>query len=194
MNSDITKLILFNVTDTCSVWNIISSPIIFQATVQAGCYFALTNYVTYECLYKKRKRNYDNLLITKLKTEISSGRFKNCDISIDDLQELKILENRKKVGKGELSSIVFAKKTRQAFLTDDRKARSLGVEVLGNEYIQTTPHLVGFFFYKRYLVDAEYSVLIAEHKNSLKGAWGDLSEFYLKAYNESMRIRLMEQH
>jgi len=193
MNFDITKLFLFNVTDSCSVWNILCSPIIFQASIQAGCYFALTNYVSYECLYKKRNINNDNSLLTaKLKFEISLGRFKNCDISIDDLQEIEILENRKRLGKGELSSIVFAKKTKQAFLTDDRKARMLAREVLGNEYVQTTPHLVGYCFYKRYLLDGDFSSLITEHKNVLKTNWGDLSSFFQEVYQESMRIRLLE--
>jgi len=117
----------------------------------------------------------------------------NCDISIDDLQEIEILNNRKRLGKGELSSIVFAKKTMQAFLTDDKKARSLGRSVLGSEYVQTTPHLVGYCFYKRYLVDSDFTVLIEEHKASLSGSWGDLSEFFKLAYEESLRITLMER-
>lgn len=193
MNSNITKLHLVNVTDSCSVWNILTSPIIFKASAQAGCYFALTKFVSYECLYKKRKQLHDQNLIKILELEISKGRFTPCDITIDDLQEIEILENRKRLAKGELSSIVFAKKTRQAFLTDDRKARNLGKEVLGNDYVQTTPHLVGHFFYKRLLLDADFPVLIAEHQAALKGSWGDLTSFFTEMYEESLRIGLMER-
>lgn len=193
MTFDITKLFLYNVIDSCSVWNILSSPIIYQSSIQAGCYFALTNYVSYECLYKKRKEKHDAAIITKLEKEIATRRFMNCNITIDDLQEIKILENRKNLGKGELSSIVFAKKTRQAFLTDDKKARALAKEVLGSEFVQTTPQLVGFCFYKRHLLDGDFNTLIAEHKASLTSSWGDLSRFFKEVYEESLRIRLMER-
>lgn len=193
MNCNITKIHLVNITDSCSVWNILTSSVIYNASIQAGCFFALTNFVSYECLYKKRKQAHDEELVEKLEREISSGRFNKCGITIDDLQEIEILENRKRLGKGELSSIVFAKKTGQAFLTDDRKARNLGKEVLGTDYVQTTPHLVGFFFYKRHLVDADFATLIAEHKAALKSSWGDLSSFFEIAYNESLRISLLER-
>jgi hypothetical protein len=118
----------------------------------------------------------------------------NCNITIDVLQEIGILENRKNLGKGELSSIVFAKKTKQAFLTDDKKARTLAKEVLGSEFVQTTPHLVGFCFYKRHLLDSDFNSLIAEHQVSLTSSWGDLSHFFQEAYEESLRIGLMERH
>ena len=194
MNSDVTKFVFFNVIDSCSVWNVLSSPIIYQASIQAGCYYALTNYVGYECLYKKRKEKSDETIIAKLEKEIAAKRFMNCTITIDDIQEIEILENRKNLGKGELSSIVFAKKTKQAFLTDDKKARTLAKEVLGSEFVQTTPHLVGFCFYKRYLLDSDFKVLIAEHRSSLTSSWGDLSRFFKEAYEESLRIGLMEKH
>lgn len=193
MNSDITKLVPFNVIDSCSVWNILSSPIIYQASIQAGCYYALTNYVNYECLFKKRKVKQDVIITTKLEKEIAGKRFMYCNITIDDLQEIGVLESRKNLGKGELSSIVFAKKTRQAFLTDDKKARALAKEVLGSELVQTTPHLVGFCFYKRHLLDTDFNTLIAEHRASLTSNWGDLSVFFKEVYEESLRIGLLER-
>jgi len=193
MNSDITKLYLYNVVDSCAIWNILSSPLIYQASLQAGCYYAFTNYVGYECLYKKRKLKNDRSLVLRLQQELAGNRFMRCDITIDDLQEIEILENRKRLGKGELSSIVFAKKTRQAFLTDDKKARNLGKSVLGNEFVQTTPHLVGYCFYKRHLLDSDFPEVITQHKTSLSGNWGDLSAFFEEAYIESLRIALMER-
>ncbi len=193
MNSDITKFSLINVIDSCSVWNILSSQIIYQASIQAGCYYALTNYVGYECLYKKRKEKADGVIVEKLGKGIATKRFTIYDITIDDLQEIGILENRKNLGKGELSSIVFAKKTRQAFLTDDKKARTLAKDVLGSEFVQTTPHLVGFCFYERHLLDGDINALIVQHQTSLTGSWGDLSRFFNEAYEESLRIRLMKR-
>lgn len=193
MNFDLTKFYLLNVIDSCSVWNILSSPIIYQSSIGAGCYFAITNYVSYECLYKRRKEKNDEATIAKLEKGIATQRFTSCNITIDDLQEIKILENRKNLGKGELSSIVFAKKTKQAFLTDDKKARALAKEVLGREFVQTTPHLVGYCFYKRHLLDGDFDSLIKEHKASLTSSWGDLSRFFKEVYEESLRISLLER-
>ncbi|MGG7469661.1 hypothetical protein ACVVIH_04010 [Chryseobacterium arthrosphaerae] len=193
MNSDITQLKLYNVIDSCSVWNLLLSPTIYQASIDAGCYYSVTNYVKYECVIKKRNTHRDDVAINKLQKEISLKRFTPCDISIDDLQEMEILENRKRLGKGELSSIVFAKKTKLAFMTDDKKARKLGNEVLGKDYVQTTPHLVGFCFYKRHLLDGDFHKLIDEHTATLRGSWGDLSIYFTEVYEASHRIRLMEK-
>lgn len=193
MNSDITQLEPYNVIDSCSVWNILLSPTIYQASIAAGCYYSVTNYVKYECLVKRRDTQRDTNAINTLQREISKNRFTACHISIDDLQEMEILENRKRLGKGELSSIVFAKKARLAFMTDDKKARKLGNDVLGKEYVQTTPHLVGFCFYKRHLLDGDFPKLIEEHKAILHGGWGDLSPYFKEVYEESHRIRLINR-
>lgn len=192
MTSDITKLHLYNVIDSCSIWNILLTNLIYNASIEAGCYYSFTNYVEYECLHKKRSSDRDENVINKLKNEIANQKFKICSITIDDLQEIEILENRKRLGKGELSSIVFAKKTNQAFITDDKKARELGKIVLGNSLVQTTPHLVGYFFYKRLLLDGDFASLIEQHKSTLSGKWGDLSEYFKKAYEESLKIKLLE--
>jgi hypothetical protein len=193
MNSDITQLKLYNVIDSCSIWNILLSPTIYKASIQAGCYYSLTNYVKYECLVKKRVNARDLGAVNKLHNEILKEKFVSCDITIEDLQEMEILQNRKKLGKGELSSIVFAKKAKLAFMTDDKKARKLGNEVLGKEYVQTTPHLVGYCFYKRYLLDGDYADLLTEHTSTLRGSWGDLSTFFKIAYETSLKIHLMER-
>jgi len=192
MNIDITNLYLYNVIDSCSVWNIISCPKIYNASLEAGCYYAFTYYVEYECLHKKRNKPKALRLITKLKEEMKGERFMRCNLTIDDLQEIELLENRKRLGLGELSSIALSKKTRQAFLTDDKEARKLGESVLGRQYVQTTPHIVGFFFYKRYLLDSDLAIILEQHKASLATNWGDLSEFFEDVYQESMRRRLID--
>ena len=47
-----------------------------------------------------------------------------------DLQAIKILESRKRLGKGELSPIALAMKVRQAVITDDMKTSRSGHGVL----------------------------------------------------------------
>jgi hypothetical protein len=46
---------LYNVTDTCSVWNVLSSATLYQTARSAGCNFICTAYVVYECLLKLRQ-------------------------------------------------------------------------------------------------------------------------------------------
>ncbi len=138
----------YNVIDTCSIWNIICSSPFYSATLIANCEFICTGFVFYECLVKKRanESNSDNVLQGILTKEIDKGKFPIHHISIEDLQEIEILENRKKLSKGELSSIVFAKKIRQAFLTDDQGARKLAETILDKKMVQTTPQLFGWLF------------------------------------------------
>jgi hypothetical protein len=95
------------------------------------------------------------------------------------------------LGLGELSSIAFAQKTGLSFLTDDKAARKFGGEILGNQRVQTTPHLVGFLFYSRFLVDGDLALIIEQHNTSVAHRWGKLDEFFKSVYNESMRLRLL---
>ncbi len=78
------------------------------------------------------------------------GKVKKYNLELEDLQEVAILEKRKRLGKGELASIVFAKKTNQAFLTDDQGARKLASEVMNTRLVQTTPHLLGWLFFSTF--------------------------------------------
>ena len=73
---------------------------------------------------------------------------------------LDVLEKRRNLGKGELSSIVFAKKAGQPFLTDDKGARNLAESILNKDQVQTTPHLCGWLFYKNILTDSDKDSII----------------------------------
>ena len=43
-----------NVTDTCAVWNVLSSRTLYTAARLAGVVFVCTGFVVYECLFKPR--------------------------------------------------------------------------------------------------------------------------------------------
>jgi len=161
--------------------------------IETGCNFSYTQFVEYECLIKSRKSDteLEIKLKDKLRKEINKGKFKRFNISIDDLQEIELLEKRKKLGMGELSSIAFAKKVNHAFLTDDKTARTLANAILGEKMVQTTPHLVGYLFYIRILIDSDLSFIISEHNSSFANQWGRLDVYFNDVYLESMRIRLM---
>jgi len=110
-----------------------------------------------------------------------------CDLNIADLQTVGILEQRRNLGKGELSSIAFAMRTGLAFLSDDQKARKLALEVLTQQLVQTTPHLVGWLFFHNHLTDGDKPAIIADHKAMNR----PLAKFFDEMYLEALRCRLM---
>jgi hypothetical protein len=101
-------------------------------------------------------------LIRRLKKEQSLGGFAAHSCDIGDLQAIKLLESRKRLGKGELSTIAFAMKTGQAVITDDKKARKLAQES-GHSLAQTTPHLFAWLLFKGRLGDTDRVLIVAQH-------------------------------
>jgi hypothetical protein len=110
----------------------------------------------------------DTALQHRFREEILRGKIGVHSLEIADLQEVQILENRKRLSKGELSSIAFAMRTNQAFLTDDQKARKLGRSAMLPGTVQTTPHLLGWLFFTRVLNDGQVEVVISEHNKNLR--------------------------
>lgn len=153
-----------NVADTCSVWNVLSSKRLYGAAREAKCHFCITSFVHYECLVKPRKTPSDAelALMALLRSEQARGAFERHSCNIDDLQAIKLLENRKHLGKGELSSIAFAMKIGHAVLTDDMKARRLAQDS-GHALTQTTPHLFGWLIFTGRLGDSDKQTVIAQH-------------------------------
>jgi hypothetical protein len=154
-----------NVIDTCAVWNVLSSLRLYAAAKAAGCEFCMTAFVHYECLTKKRgvPKETDKTLMDRLKKEQRDGAFKTYASTIDDLQRVAQLEQRKKLGIGELSSIAFAMKIHQAVMTDDQKARKLAQEA-GHALVQTTPHLFAWLFFTGKLSEADKGAIIQQHE------------------------------
>lgn len=176
-----------NVADTCAVWNILSSPRLNAATKEARCDFCLTSFVQYECLVKPRKSILPNeqTLMDRLKAEQRSGAFQAHSCSIDDLQAIEILEKRKKLGKGELSSIAFAMKINQGFITDDRNALQLAKDA-GHLHAQTTPHLFSWLIFTNKLGDGDKTIVITQHIE----AGRHLAPHLEKAYEMALQCRL----
>lgn len=153
-----------NVADTCAAWNVLSSKILHDAARRAGCVFCVTSFVEYELLIKPRRsiRASEQELIDRLSQAKRLGEFETHSCSIADLALIGRLEGRRRLGKGELSSIAFAMKTRQAFITDDKKAKTLAMEC-GHALSQTTPHLLAWLVYTDRLVNADVAQIIGQH-------------------------------
>ena len=188
MAIDPSKFHLINVADTCSVWNVLSSARLHAAAKEARCEFCITSFVHYECLTKPRRKSptaAEAELMRRLSQEQQRGGFAAHSCDIGDLQTIKILESRKRLGKGELSSIAFAMKIRQAVITDDRKAYRLA-EDSGHALTQTTPHLFSWLIFKGRLGDSDKDVVIAQHKAMER----PLAPHFETAYEMALQCKL----
>lgn len=188
MAIDPSKFHLINVTDTCSVWNILSSARLHAAAKEARCEFCITSFVRYECLTKPRKKeptSAESELMRRLAQEQARGGFVAHSCDIGDLQAVKVLESRKHLGKGELSSIAFAMKIGQAVITDDMKARKLA-EDSGHSLAQTTPHLFSWLTFKGRLGDSDKGTVIKQHKEMDR----PLAPHFETAYEIALQCRL----
>lgn len=185
---DPSKFHLINVVDTCSVWNILSSIRLHAAAKEARCEFCITGFVRYECLTKPRKKEptpAETELMRRLTLEQERGGFPTHSCDIGDLQAIRILESRKRLGKGELSSIAFAMKIGQAVITDDKKARKLA-EDSGHLLTQTTPQLFSWLIFKGRLADSDKSTVIEQHKEMDR----PLAPHFETAYEMALQCRL----
>lgn len=165
MAIDPSRFHLINVTDTCAVWNVLSSSTLYRAALAAQCHFCVTGFVDYECLVKPRTSPTDTTreLQRRLIDARGGGQFPVHACSLDDLQAVSRLESRKRLGKGELSSIAFAMSRGMAVLTDDQGARKLSA-LAGSHPTQTTPHLHSWLIFNRRLDDADHSNVLAQHR------------------------------
>lgn len=189
MEIDVSKFIATNVIDTCAIWHVLSSRTLMQATKSAGCHFAATAFVYYEALHKPRKvlKEEHLELQDRLRKERASGWFGDGALEISDLQDISVLDQRMRLGKGELTSIAFAKKAGLAFMTDDQKARKLGRSVIAREKIQTTPHLFGWLIFSGGLTGSDKEPVITEHEKY----GGQLRPYFEATYQEAMRCLLL---
>jgi hypothetical protein len=130
---------------------------------------------------------HDEHLQKLLRHEQQKGKFRAYHLDIDDLLEVEVLEKRKNLGKGELSSIAFAMRTNQAFLTDDQRARKLAGDVMNKGQVQTTPHLFGWLLYNQFLGDSDKDPIILEHESMNR----PLRNYFEEVYQEALRCRLL---
>ena len=189
MRINVSEFHQYNITDTCAVWNVLSSCLLYSTARSAGCLFSITKFVHYECLHKPRKPSaHGPILQQRLQQQQIKGAFQSYSLTINDLQDVGMLESRKKLSKGELSSIALARKFGQAFLTDDQKARKLA-EGLMHNMVQTTPHLLGWLFFNGRLTDGDKRTIIDEHV----ALSGQLFPYFESVYHESLRCQLMQR-
>lgn len=188
MAIDPSKFHQVNVADTCAVWNVLASPLLHAAAKEARCNFCITGFVHYECLVKPRKTaptSSESELVRRLKQEQSRGGFATQACDIADLQSIRVLESRKRLGKGELSSIAFAMKIGHAVITDDQQARRLATDS-GHALTQTTPHMFSWLIFNGRLGDSDKGTVIAQHASMGR----PLAPHFERAYEMALQCKL----
>jgi len=187
---DPSKFETLNVADTCSIWNVLASRTLQTAARSAHVSLCLTEFVRYECLHKPGQSRPERAeLQNRLRREVRSGGVSAYSIDLEDLQDVETLDKRKRVSKGELSSIVFAKKTQQAFMTDDKKAANLARTMIPTDKVQSTPHLLGWLYFNGRLLDADKVTILTELEELNRNLRTQIEE----TYHEALRCRLMSQ-
>lgn len=92
-----------------------------------------------------------------------AGQFEVHCCSIADLQVIGLLGSRKRLGKGEFTSIAFAMSRGLAVLTDDQGAKKLSANA-GVQATQTTPPLHDWLIFTRRLDDADHCNVVSQHQ------------------------------
>jgi hypothetical protein len=180
--NDVTSFQKLNVADTCSLWNLMASRLLYVRSRQAGVSLCCTQFVLYECLFKPgQPRPEREELQKRLRPKLDDGSISSHSIEIEDLQDVDILRNRRRLSIGELSSIVFARKTAQALLTDDGGAQKLARTVLSDGYLQTVPHLCGWLYFNSLLGDGDKDQIAAELASLGRGLNPHLDYYHTEA-------------
>jgi len=190
MTIDPTNFSIMAVSDTCAVWNILSSRKLFQATKTAKVHFCITPMVLYECLSKPRSSMSPEKseLIARFVKARADGAFPMQECELEDLAEL-ARNAPSGLGSGEMSCIATAYRIRSiAFMTDEKKARKFAEKNLSLK-VETTPKLYAWLHYKLYLSDSDHQDVIDEHEIYEKMP---LTKFFEVAFNEALRCRIMQ--
>ncbi len=191
MGLDPNKFSSIAVSDTCAVWNMLSSKRLYRAAMKAKVHFCITGAVLYECLHKPRKSNTPEALemIRRLTDAREQGQF---PVEQCDLEDLAYIARQvpRRLGGGEISCMALAYRTRIiAFMTDEKCARHCAENVL-DLVVETTPKLYAWLHYHQYLGDSDHGDVIQEHE---KYESRPLTEFFKHAYHEALRCRLMQR-
>ncbi|MGA9463932.1 MAG: hypothetical protein WBV28_14165 [Terracidiphilus sp.] len=124
---------------------------------------------------------------------MDTGEIRFWDIELEDLQEIAALEGRKAVSKGELSCIVFAKRTAQCVLSDDSQAKKLAKIVLAEGTVQDTPHLCAWLCINDTIHESDEQTIRAELAALNRALELHLRNAFLKALEYKLMMQLQNQ-
>jgi hypothetical protein len=186
---DVSTFAPISAIDTCSIWNVLSSPLLLRSALRKGRSFAVAGFVHYEALVKPRTKPTAAELAMQgeFRQRLASGQgFTEAPMALDDLQAVATLPEVRKLGRGEIAALALARKLRSAILTEDRGARKAGVG-----QAQTTPQLLGWLLYEGELTDGDVAVIISEHEARVEENRGRLTVYLRRIHAEAYRCRLL---
>lgn len=178
-----------SVVDTCAVWNMLSSRLLYQAAIQSKRYFCLTPMVLYECLQNPRSNitPEQKQLMERLEDALEEGQFQRQECSLEDLLAISD-KSPGKLGAGELSCLAIAYRIRTiSMLTDEKLARDYASKTLKLE-VGTTPRLYGYLHFHYHLSESDHGLVIEEHERFERRP---LTKFLNEAFETALRCKLM---
>jgi hypothetical protein len=183
-----------SVIDSCAVANVLCSAHLVRGAARQGRHFVVSGVVRYECIVKPRSvlKCADRRVMEALRRELELGKnFSQISLTVDDLREVARLTTVKRLGRGELASMVLARKLRQGFMTDDGRARRFAERQFAGLSIRTTSHLAGWLIYVGELVDADIPDIIRDN-TELRGP-GNIGRYIQACYEHAQMLKLKER-
>lgn len=193
ITKDITKFVYINCVDTCALQNIFSSNKLYNASI-VKCKYIISGFVKFESLDDEWKGNKKNEVYFKkrYKEEIEKGNIEVHNITLDDLTDVEMTKKFESLGIGEVTTIILARKFRQAFLSDDKEAKSSATDYLTNENVQTSPQLCGHLFFIT-LLKNKSDMDIIEQEYISNNPTDKMHLHFRTMYEEAMRILEMQK-
>lgn len=190
---DVRAFALVSAIDTCSIWNLLSSPCLLGAALRKKRSFVVASYIRYEALEKPRTRptSADLALHDEFRRRLAKKQgFFEVPMTVSELQAIANLPDVCKLGRGEIAALALARKLRSAILSEDSGARRVA-RMIGVDPVQTTPHLLGWLLYEGELTDGDVSTVISEHEAHIGVGRGRLTVYLQRIYQEACRCRLL---
>jgi predicted nucleic acid-binding protein len=190
---DLTVFEPVSAIDTCSIWNLHSSPRLLMAALEQKRWFVVAGYVRYEALEKPRKRPTmtELRMQAKFREHLAAKRgFSEAPVTVEDLEYVAASQDARRLGHGEIAALALARHLRCALLTDDQGARKVAPRV-GVAPAQTTPQLFGWLVYERSLTDGDAQTVISQHEAEIEANRGRLTAYLRAMYEEACRRRLL---
>ena len=182
----------FFVMDACSIQNLCASRTFLSKSICAGFEYNIPEYALYEAVYKPLRK--PNQTVERQRaviiSQVSEGKIRKAQLSIDDLQEMVALRIEKPgLGKGELACIIYSKNKPLAVLTDDKAAKKFTQRLLGENKAFETAEIVANMVFNRYITDGECVDIINEEK--LHNT--NMDKPYSEAYQQALRAAVYEK-
>lgn len=181
--------------DSCAVSNLLCSRRLVSAASRRNRHFVLAEYVRYECLVRRRSRptSADAEAMGRLKGELDAKKnFSTMALDVNELREVARLREIKRLGHGELASMVLARRLRLGLMTEDAGARRLVERASPDIPVRTTSHLVGWLVWEGELSDGDIGP-IKDDNLSLRGENGWIGKYIQACHEHAQMLRLMHR-